>query len=43
MLEFLRTGRKPQCECHDNIQSLAMVFAAIESSKKGRRIPVKAL
>jgi predicted dehydrogenase len=43
MLEFLRTGRKPQCECHDNIQSLAMVFAAIESSKKGKRVLVKAL
>ncbi len=43
LLEFLRTGKKPQCECHDNIQSLAMVFAAIESSKKGKRVPVKAL
>jgi len=43
MLAFLRTGKKPQCECHDNIKSLAMVFAAIESSKKGRRVPVRAL
>jgi predicted dehydrogenase len=41
MLEFLRTGRTPQCECHDNIRSLAMVFAAIESSRKGRRVTVK--
>jgi predicted dehydrogenase len=41
MLEFLRTGRKPQCECHDNVRSLAMVFAAIESNKKGRRVAVK--
>jgi predicted dehydrogenase len=43
MLEFLRTGRKPQCECHDNIRSLAMVFAAIESNRKGRRVAVRAL
>ena len=41
MLDFLRTGRKPQTECHDNIKSLAMVFAAIESSRRGKRIPVK--
>jgi len=43
MLRFLRTGKTPQTECHDNIQSLAMVFAAIQSSKKGRRVPVRAL
>ena len=42
MLEFLRTGKKPQTECHDNIKSLAMVFAVIESNKKGRKVPVKA-
>jgi predicted dehydrogenase len=40
MLHFLRTGQKPQTECHDNIHSLAMVLAAIESSKSGKRIPV---
>ena len=43
MLEFLRSGKKPQTECHDNINSLAMVFAAIESSKKGKKVAVKAL
>ncbi len=43
MLAYIRTRKKPQCECHDNIKSLAMVFAAIESSNKGRRIPVRAL
>jgi predicted dehydrogenase len=43
MLEYLRTGRKPQTECHDNIQSLAMVLAAVESSRKGRRIDIKPL
>jgi predicted dehydrogenase len=41
MLDFLRTGRQPQTECHDNIQSLAMVFSAIESSRKGRRVLVR--
>ena len=43
MLEFLRTGRKPQTECHDNIQSLAMVLGAVESSKKGRRVVINPL
>ncbi len=43
MLAFLRKGTVPQTECHDNIHSLAMVFAAMESSRKGRRIPVKAM
>ena len=38
MLHFLRTGQKPQTECHDNIHSLAMVFAAIESSKRKERV-----
>jgi predicted dehydrogenase len=40
MLAFLRTGKMPQTECHDNLKSLAMVFAAIESNKKGKRVPV---
>jgi predicted dehydrogenase len=43
MLRFLKTGRTPQCECHDNIKSLAMVFAAMESSRKGRRVAVRAM
>ncbi len=43
MLAFLRTGKKPQTECHDNIKSLAMVFAVIDSSKKGRRVPIRAM
>lgn len=42
MLAFLRTGKKPQTESADNIKSLAMVFAAMESSRKGRRVKVKA-
>jgi predicted dehydrogenase len=43
MLAFLRTGQKPQTECHDNIQSLALVLGAVESSKKRRRIKINAL
>lgn len=43
MLAFLRTGRRPQTECHDNIKSLAMVFAAIDSARKRRRVPVKVM
>jgi predicted dehydrogenase len=42
MLHFLETGEKPQCECHDNIKSLAMVFGAIESSKEGKRVEIRA-
>jgi hypothetical protein len=41
MLDYLEIGKKPQGECHDNIKSLAMVFAVIESSKKGRPVQVK--
>jgi len=39
-LHALCTGATPMGECHDNIKSLAMVFAAIESARTGRRIPV---
>ncbi len=40
-LRALRTGETPMGECHDNIKSLAMVFAAIGSSAAGRRVPVR--
>lgn len=39
-LHALDTGATPMGECHDNIKSLAMVFAAIESAAGGRRVPV---
>jgi len=38
MLRFLRTGERPQTECHDNIKSLCMVFGAIASSARGARV-----
>lgn len=41
MLRFIRTGEKPQTECHDNIKSFGMVMAAIESSKKGKYVKIE--
>lgn len=41
-LKAIQTGATPMGECHDNIKSLAMVFAAIESSAVGARVPVRA-
>ncbi len=32
---------KPLCHCEDNIKSLAMVAAAVESAKSGQRVAVK--
>jgi predicted dehydrogenase len=39
----LRTGVPPMSECHDNIKSVAMVFAAMESAATGRRVQVAPL
>lgn len=39
-LNALRTGATPMGECHDNIQSLAMVFGAIESARAGARVRI---
>jgi predicted dehydrogenase len=33
--------QRPQCLLPDNYKSLAMVFAAIESSRTGKRVKVK--
>ena len=41
-LHALATGATPMGECHDNIKSLAMVFAAIESAATGRRVKIEA-
>jgi len=40
-LNALKTGATPMGECHDNIKSLAMVFAAIESAALKQRIPIE--
>lgn len=45
ILEFLdcvQKGGTPETVASDNIKSLAMVFGAIESAKKGKRVAVKA-
>ncbi|MFW6693878.1 Gfo/Idh/MocA family protein [Streptomyces sp. MAR4 CNX-425] len=39
----LRTGDVPMGEVHDNVRSLAMVTAAVESAETGRRVRVDAL
>jgi predicted dehydrogenase len=39
-LNAVRIGRPPETVSSDNIKSLAMVFAAIESAKLERKIPV---
>ena len=40
-MNALRTGSVPMGECHDNVKSLAMVFAAIDSARSGKRVPVE--
>jgi len=39
-LACVRTGQRPETECHDNIKSLAMVLSAVRSARAGRRIAV---
>jgi hypothetical protein len=36
----VRTGRTPETVSSDNIKSLAMVFAAIQSAKLEQKVPV---
>src|SRR5690349_19629750 len=40
-LHALETSTTPMGECHDNIKSLAMVLAAIESARTGKRISIQ--
>ncbi|MCU0316114.1 MAG: Gfo/Idh/MocA family oxidoreductase [Fimbriimonadaceae bacterium] len=42
-LEALESGSTPQGECHDNILSLAMVFACMKSSREKRRVEISEL
>lgn len=41
MVECIRTGKTPETICTDNIKSLAMVLAAVESAGQGRPVEVK--
>ena len=40
-LSSVRKGVAPETVCTDNIKSLAMVFGAIESAKRGRQVAIK--
>lgn len=37
----IRTGSAPMTVCSDNIKSLAMCFAAVESAETGKRVEIK--
>ncbi|MDX2226924.1 MAG: Gfo/Idh/MocA family oxidoreductase [Verrucomicrobiae bacterium] len=41
-LEALRTGRKPETDCVDNIKSLGMVFGAVKSASTRKRLKIGA-
>ncbi|CAM4063529.1 Gfo/Idh/MocA family oxidoreductase [Paenibacillus alkaliterrae] len=38
MFDALEDGRKPETDCSDNIYSMAMVLAALESAKTGKKV-----
>jgi hypothetical protein len=40
-IRALKTSVPPQTECGDNLKSLAMVMAAIESAAKHKRVKIK--
>jgi predicted dehydrogenase len=39
-LDAIQAGREPETVGHDNLRSLSMVFAAIESARQGKRIEI---
>lgn len=39
-VDCIREGMQPETVCTDNIKSLAMVFAAVESAEKGCRVSI---
>ena len=39
----IKDGREPECGAQDNLKSLAMVFAAIQSAKEGREVMLSEL
>ena len=41
MIESIKSGKRAQTDCRDNIISLAMVFAAIKSSEENREVTIK--
>ncbi|WP_026961489.1 Gfo/Idh/MocA family protein [Alicyclobacillus herbarius] len=43
MFAALQEGRAAETDCHDNFKSIAMVFAALESAKSGKKVPCAGL
>ena len=41
MIEALKAGREPETAGHDNIKSLSMVLAAIESAERKQRVEIE--
>ncbi|KAF9113864.1 hypothetical protein BGX30_006801 [Mortierella sp. GBA39] len=41
MFAALEAGRKPETDCSDNIYSMAMVLAALESAKTGSKVLIR--
>jgi len=39
----IKDNRAPECNAQDNLQSLAMVFAAIQSAQQGREVQLREL
>ena len=39
-VEAIREGRRPETDCTDNVKSLAMVLAAVESAESGQKVAV---
>jgi predicted dehydrogenase len=39
----IKEDRQPECNAQDNLKSLAMVFAAIQSTKEGRKVQLSEL
>jgi len=42
-LSSIKENREPECSAEDNLQSLAMVFGAIQSAKEGRTVKLSEL
>jgi predicted dehydrogenase len=40
-VDCVQRGKQPETICTDNIRSLAMVFGAVESATKGRRVTIR--
>ncbi|MCV9887156.1 Gfo/Idh/MocA family protein [Metabacillus halosaccharovorans] len=43
MFSALEQNRKAETDCEDNIKSMAMVFAAIESARTGKKVFIEAI